>query len=230
MYPPQNPGRPEYPQGDAPNNHSGEYSQPPQISFQSPPQISFPQQQNFGYNPMPQMQPTYRKMPMATWQVNKPLLIMMLVFFVVVFGAVGIFTSSIFSQANNLVSGIKNTTSEVRVYTGAQSLTLNDSYKSTAVGFTKLKMNVYASSDSPDKLADFYKSEFSSKGYSLTTTDRGNFAKGETRILQGFGTNGARVEVRLLNAKDIIAATPDGLKATGQTVFVVLSSNPLDGF
>jgi hypothetical protein len=241
MYPP--PGQYENPQENQPQygfppptGQPGSYPPPnyppPQGTNQQPPPQNGFQQQGYGYQQPPgYYQPQYVRTPVGLNNRRTGLrLLIFLVFFLVIFGAIGYFSWNIFNQATGVIKTVANSTGELSLYPGAVKLNLKDSYKSTITNFPNLKIEVYATEDSPDKIADFfYNKEFDQKGYNVAMTDTSTPSRGFARLLQGFGSNGARAEVRILTPAAISDAISDSAQTQNKTVFVVLSSNPLEG-
>jgi uncharacterized protein YpmB len=262
MYPPQNPDSSpnDQPpaQGNWPSTNPNAQSQwpspqpgtPGQAQGQWIPQDQPTQQQPYpGYQQMPYQQ-NYQQMPpqgYGMYQAPMPVykvhvgrsntgarLLIFLVFFIIIFGAVGYFMINIFNQAkgtvNQALESVNNmagSTQDPSAYPGAEKLALNPTYRNNFTGFTNLKIDLFASSDSFDSIVEYYRNDFKNKGYNLSTVETGDFVNGQTRRFQAFGSNGARAELRVLNQKDISAALSDASAAQGRIIFVVASSNPM---
>ncbi len=105
-------------------------------------------------------------------------------------------------------------------YPGAEKIELSSTFKTSFSSFKDASIELYASSDTPDKIAEFFKKEMNDKGYGLSVSDSNSSS---IRIVTGVSSSSALAQVQIYDKSTGSFAAADATKTNGKTVFLVLT-------
>jgi hypothetical protein len=129
-------------------------------------------------------------------------------------------TKAATTAAATTKAGTGTTAGALSNYPGAEKIELSSTFKTSFSSFTDASVDLYVSSDSPDKIAEFFKKSMNDNGYGLNVSDSNSSS---IRIITGVSAASAFAQVQIYDKSTGSFAAADPSKIGGKTVFLVLT-------